>query len=203
MAAALPRPPGAFLDPTTWCVPNRTPAPCLKRATTAPSHAPVCHPRLAREAVRGGSPLALARRRLALAWPPRPRPRPSTPRPSPLASPSPAPPRPDSCTRVASRARRATLAVERAPVVLACSCRRPRVSLDRSRAREDEAAHLTRRVAARVYRGILAPPRLALWPRASRLRPHRLQPRWLWWRLCDDYPRVLRPFCKCEQCRKR
>ena len=42
-----------------------------------------------------------------------------------------------------SRARRATLAVETAPVALACSCRRARVSLDRSRAREDEAAPST------------------------------------------------------------
>ena len=42
-----------------------------------------------------------------------------------------------------SRARRATLAVERAPVALACSCRRARVSLDPSRAREDEAAPST------------------------------------------------------------
>lgn len=45
-------------------------------------------------------------------------------------------------SRVA-RASRASLAVERAPVALACSRRHPRVSLDRSRAREDEAAPTT------------------------------------------------------------
>lgn len=45
-------------------------------------------------------------------------------------------------SRVA-RASRASLAIERAPVALACSRRHARVSLDRSRAHEDEAAPTT------------------------------------------------------------
>jgi hypothetical protein len=42
-----------------------------------------------------------------------------------------------------ARASRASLAIERAPVALACSRRHARVSLDRSRAHEDEAAPTT------------------------------------------------------------